>query len=123
MDFFITAIIGTVAFAFVVAVIAVIIQSHRPPEVSLTDHAIERLAERCDIIGLRQQRRFAADAFVYGETYDQLNGYEAKKLYNIQHRRGENYTAKLYENYVFIFADEDNLLITVYEMDEPNIFH
>lgn len=122
MDLLIPAIVGTVAFAFIVAVIAVIIQSHRP-EVSLTNHAIERLAERCNISGFRQQRKFADNAFIYGRTYDQLSGYEAKKLYNIQHRHGENYTAKLYENYVFIFADEDNLLITVYETNEPDIVH
>ncbi|MBP3441563.1 MAG: hypothetical protein J6L62_02040 [Clostridia bacterium] len=152
MDLIIFAIVATVVLAFIIASIAAILQSLQKPsepsetyqgipltdhardkmteryhitdqDIPLTDHARYKMTERYNITDPCEMDAFASNAFRYGKTYDQLSGYISKKLYNIQYRHGDVYTAKLFKKSVFIFTNDTNCLITVYEPDNPDFYH
>lgn len=131
MNLIIFVIVATFVLAFIIASIAAILQSLQKPsephktyqDIPLTDHARDKMTERYNITDPCEMDAFARNAFRYGKTYDQLSGYISKKMYRIQYRHGDGYTAKLFEKSVFIFTNDTNCLITVYELDNPDFYH
>ena len=134
MNLIIFAIVATFVLAFIIASIAAILQSFQKPsepskpseiyqDIPLTDHARDKMTERYNIADPCEMDAFARNAFRYGKTYDQLSGYISKKMYRIQYRHGYGYTAKLFKKSVFIFTNDTNCLITVYELDNPDFCH
>ncbi len=82
----------------------------------LTNHAAMRMQERLGIYG-SNQIELMNKAFKYGRTADRASGDLRIKLETAEMKYDEETKAKFYNNSIFIFTAEDNVLKTVYPFD------
>ena len=83
----------------------------------LTNHARERMAERLNIYGIKQNELMQS-AFKYGKDTNRTNGDLKIELEKAERKYNEDSIAKFYQGSIFIFTKEDNILKTVYRYEQ-----
>lgn len=83
----------------------------------MTNHASQRMAERLGVVGYKQTE-LMSNAFKYGKTSDRAMGDLRVKLESAEQNYDEETIAKFYDNSIYIFTAEDNILKTVYPFDK-----
>ncbi|MDE5604402.1 MAG: hypothetical protein K2I73_02330 [Eubacterium sp.] len=82
----------------------------------LTNHARERMVERLNISGNKQEE-LMLNAFKYGKDTNRTNGDLRIELEKAERKYDEDSIAKFYQGSIFIFTKEENILKTVYRYD------
>ena len=90
--------------------------TYHTDEPILTNHARERMAERLNVYGYKQEE-LMINAFKYGRTSNRANGDLKAKLEEAERKYEEDSVAKFYNGSIFIFTKEENILKTVYKYD------